>query len=115
MRRPLRDLGLWLGIVAALGFLLFLYHYLEVLAEGGRLAPARPFINELTGALVAGLLFFPVRALVLRFPLARDNWPRRLPLYFLGALATGATSGVKVTVWPSLSRVAVPPVTSSIT
>jgi two-component system LytT family sensor kinase len=92
VRRPLRDLGLWLGIVAALGFLLFVYHYLEVLASGGRATPARPFINELTGALVAGLLFFPVRALVLRFPLARDTWTRRLPLYLLGALAVGATA-----------------------
>jgi signal transduction histidine kinase len=92
VRRTLRDLGLWGGIVAALGLLLFVYHYLEVLASGGRATPARPFINELTGALVAGLLFFPVRALVLRFPLARGTWPRRLPLYLLGALAAGATA-----------------------
>jgi two-component system LytT family sensor kinase len=92
VRKSWRGLALWLGAVASLGLLLFLYHYLEVLAEGGRLDPGRPFLNELTGALITGVLFFPIRALVRRFPLGRETWPRRLPVYLLGALVAGGTA-----------------------
>jgi two-component system, LytTR family, sensor kinase len=63
-----------------------------VLAEGERATPWRPFINELTGALVAGLLFFPVRAFVRRFPLSAATWPRRLPLYLPALLLCGGTA-----------------------
>jgi two-component system, LytTR family, sensor kinase len=87
-----RGLLLWLGSVLALGLLLFFYHYLEVLADRGSATPWRPFLNEFTGALVAGLFFFPVRALVRRRPLSATTWPRRLPLYLLSLAACGLTA-----------------------
>lgn len=85
-----RVLALWLGLVLILGLLLFAYHYLEVLAMRGPDSPLRPLINELTGALAGGLMFFPVRWLVRRLPLTRGSWPRRLPLYLLALIALGA-------------------------
>ncbi|HZF09422.1 MAG TPA: histidine kinase [Thermoanaerobaculia bacterium] len=91
-RRLLRGTALWLGSVAVLGLLLFLYHYLAVLAEGGSETPWRPFVNELTGALVAGLFYFPIRAQVRRLPLTPAAWPRRLPLYLAALLVYGATA-----------------------
>jgi two-component system, LytTR family, sensor kinase len=94
MERPraLRGLLLWLGCVSVFGLLLFLYHYLAVLAEGGRETPWKPLINELTGALVCGLFFFPIRALVRRWPLTPATWPRRLPVYLLALAPTGAAA-----------------------
>src|SRR5204862_5825678 len=81
-----KGLFIWLGTVAAFGLLLFLYHYLAVLAERGTETPWKPFIDELTGALTGGLLFFAVRALVRRAPLTRETWPRRLTAYVVGLL-----------------------------
>src|SRR4029077_15343664 len=83
---------------------LFVYHYLAVVVEGGSETPWRPFINELTGALASGLLFFPIRALVRRLPwtggepASRAGAPiylRRiylLAIYLLALLACGATA-----------------------
>jgi len=88
-RRAFRSGALWLGAVLGIGLLFFLYHYLEVLAEGRDLNPLRPFISELTGALTAGLFFFPVRALVRKLPLTRTGWPRRLPVYLAALIAAG--------------------------
>jgi two-component system LytT family sensor kinase len=89
--------ALWIGIVVALGLLLFVYHYLAVVVEGGSESPLDPFISELTGALAGGLMFFPVRGLVRRLPLARGTWPRRLPVYLLALLACGA--GATTIMW----------------
>jgi signal transduction histidine kinase len=104
-QRRLRGLAIWLAAVAVPGLLLFLYHYLAVLAVGGRENPLNPFISELTGALVGGLLFFPIRALVRRWPLTRSDWPRRLPVYLLalpaaGALATTMMWGLRSALYP---------------
>ncbi len=90
--RSLRSPLAWLAIVVAVGLLLFVYHYLAVVVEGGRETPWRPFVNELTGALASGLLFFPIRALVRRRPLTAAAWPRRVPLYLLALAACGATA-----------------------
>lgn len=86
-----RGIALWLGTVVSLGLLLFLYHYLAVLASGETENPLAPFIDELTGALVGGILFFPVRWLVWRRPLTAAGWPRRLPVYLVVLLAGAAT------------------------
>ncbi|MFY9826613.1 MAG: histidine kinase [Thermoanaerobaculia bacterium] len=84
-----RGLLLWLGVVAGVGLLLFAYHYLEVVASRGSRPMMEPFINEMTGALVGGVLFFPAKRLVRRLPLQRSNWARRLPVYVLAVLGLG--------------------------
>jgi len=90
--RRLRGAALWFGAVGLFGFLLFLYHYLAALAVRQPQAPLAPFIEELTGALAGGLLFFPIRWLVRRLPLASPRWPRRLPVYLLAVLVFGAAA-----------------------
>jgi len=75
--------------VVPFGLLLFAYHYLEVLASRGSRPMMEPFINELTGALVGGVLFFPAKRLVRLLPLTRSNLARRLPLYLLAVLVLG--------------------------
>jgi two-component system, LytTR family, sensor kinase len=82
-RRALRGFALWLAAVGLFGVLLFLYHYLGALAAREPRTPLAPFIEELTGALAAGLLFFPIRRLARRLPLTARDWPRRLPVYLL--------------------------------
>jgi two-component system LytT family sensor kinase len=91
-RRILRGFALWLGAVGLFGLLLFLYHYLAVLAAREPRTPLAPFIEELTGAFVGGLVFFPIRRLVRRLPLAARGWPRRLPIYLLAVLVFGFAS-----------------------
>jgi two-component system LytT family sensor kinase len=81
---------LWVAAVAAFGVLLFLYHYLGSLAARQPRIALAPFIEELTGALTAGLLFFPVRWFVHRYPLTARRWARRLPLYAAMTVVTGA-------------------------
>jgi two-component system LytT family sensor kinase len=90
--RRLRGLALWVGVVGLAGLLLFMYHYLAALASGQPRSPLPPFIEELTGAFTGGLLFFPIRWLVRRLPLTSGRWPRRLPVYLLALLATGAVA-----------------------
>jgi len=104
-RRAFRSGALWLGAVLGIGLLFFLYHYLEVLAQGQTQNPLRPFISELTGALTAGLLFFPIRALVRKLPLTRTAWPRRLPVYLaalavVGVAATTLMWGLRSVLYP---------------
>jgi two-component system LytT family sensor kinase len=91
-RRRLRGGALWFGAVSGFGLLLFLYHYLESVAVGQPETPLAPFIRELTGAFVGGLLFFPIRWLVRRLPLASARWPRRLPVYLLAVLVCGGAA-----------------------
>jgi two-component system LytT family sensor kinase len=88
----LRGFALWLGAVGLFGILLFLYHYLAALASRQPQAPLAPFIEELTGALAGGLLFFPIRWLVRRLPLASPRWPRRLPVHLLAVVVFGAAA-----------------------
>jgi two-component system LytT family sensor kinase len=88
-RPTARGALLWLALVIPFGLLLFAYHYLEVVAAGGSRPMMAPFITELTGAIVGGVLFFPARRLVRRFPLTRSTLARRLPLYVLAVLVLG--------------------------
>lgn len=104
-RRFLRGFALWLGVVSLFGVLLFLYHYLAALAAREARAPLAPFIEELTGAFVGGLLFFPIRWLVRRLPLTARDWPRRLPVYLLslavfGFAATTLMWGLRSALFP---------------
>ena len=104
-RQFLRGFALWLGAVSLLGLLLFLYHYLAALAAREPRTPLAPFIEELTGAFVGGLLFFPIRWLARRLPLTARDWPRRLPVYLLllpvfGCAATTLMWGLRSALFP---------------
>ncbi len=104
-RRFLRGFALWLGVVSLFGVLLFLYHYLAALAAREARTPLAPFIEELTGAFVGGLLFFPIRWLARRLPLTARDWPRRLPVYLLsvpvfGFAATTLMWGLRSALFP---------------
>lgn len=76
---------LWAGVIAGIGLLSFSRYHLADLAEGGEGAPLSTFLDEMTAAIGAGLLFFPVRWLVRAFPLVAGRLGRRAGLY-LGAL-----------------------------
>jgi two-component system, LytTR family, sensor kinase len=104
-RRILRGFALWLAAVSLFGLLLFLYHYLAALAAREPRTPLAPFIEELTGAFVGGLVFFPIRWLVRRLPLTARDWPRRLPVYLLslpvfGVAATTLMWGLRSVLFP---------------
>jgi signal transduction histidine kinase len=94
-RHRWRDLAIWAASVLVLGLLLFLYHYLASLATRQPDPPLKPFIEELTGAFVGGLLFFFIRWLVRRLPLSTRRWPalgRRLAVYLAAMLVCGAAA-----------------------
>jgi two-component sensor histidine kinase len=86
----MRRFLVWLGLVAAAGLLQFWYHYLEILAGRDTQPALKPFINEMSGSLAAGLLFFAVLWLVRRNPLRRAGWPRQMPVYLGGLLLFSA-------------------------
>ena len=76
-----------------------------MLAEGGSEPFLAKFIEEMTGGLTIGLLFFPVRALVRHQPLGRETWRHRWP-YYLAALpmfaaaATTSLWGMRLILFP---------------
>ncbi len=74
----------WFAVVLGVGLLMFTYHHLSVLAEGGTRPVSIALINELTAAFGAGVLFLGVRELVRRRPLVRGAVLVRLPLYAAG-------------------------------
>lgn len=88
MGRRLRGFLFWLGIVSFVGFLSFFRYYLSALAEGWAESFLKPLIAEMTAAVGAGLLFFPVRRLVRRFP-PFAGWRNAL-LHLGGILAFSA-------------------------
>ncbi|HEX4955735.1 MAG TPA: histidine kinase [Thermoanaerobaculia bacterium] len=78
-----RGFLLWLAAVLGIGLLLFCYRYLGALAEGESVDFRRPLVNEMTGSLGAGLLFFGVRALTRRFPLNAPAGWHHTPIYLI--------------------------------
>lgn len=94
LRRALPRSGrgwlLWAAIVVGLGLLSFSRYHLSDLAEGGKGAPLSTFLDEMTAALGAGLLFFPVRWLVRTWPITGARGWRRMPLYLCAILAFSA-------------------------
>ena len=84
----------WGAAVLCWGLLFFWYRYLEVLADRDQEPFLGPLINEMSGALAFGVLFFIIRWLVRRFPLRRETWRRHWPYYpaTLGVLAISATT-----------------------
>ncbi|MFH2053282.1 MAG: histidine kinase [bacterium] len=59
------------------------------LAEGSDFPSAYPYIMELTGSLCALVLLPFLLPFMIRFPLGRDNWWRRLPLHVAGSMVYG--------------------------
>ena len=94
LRRALPESGrgwlLWAGFVVGIGLLSFSRYHLADLAEGGKGAPLSTFLDEMTAALGAGLLFFGVRWLVRSWPLGGARTWRRLPLYLVALLVFSA-------------------------
>lgn len=81
--RAWRDGALWLTAVAGIGLLMFTYKHLDAVVNGDDRPILDSFLSEMTAALAAGLLFFPVAFFVRRLPLERGRWLGRLPLYGL--------------------------------
>lgn len=81
----------WLGLVVGVGTLLFLYKYLEELADGVSVQVRYPLITEMTGALGAGLLFLVLLRFIRRFPLDVEGGYRRIPLYIVALLVFAIT------------------------
>ena len=59
-----------------------------------------PLIDELTAAWAGALVFCATIPALTRFPLTRERWLRRLPLY----LALAAAVSFAHTIWNALSR-----------
>jgi LytS/YehU family sensor histidine kinase len=67
------------------GLLLFGYRHLDHLARHLSVPAIVPFVEEMTGALSALVLFPPLVVFVRRFPLARGIWWKHLPLHVAAA------------------------------
>ncbi len=82
----------WVAAVLTLGLLLFCYRYLGVLAAGEHEPYLKKLVEEMTAAVVSGVLFFGIRRFARALPLSGDAWPRRLPAYALALVAFAAAS-----------------------
>jgi hypothetical protein len=80
-RSPFPELGLF-GIAA---LLFFAYRYLDKVARREAIDPLVPLIEEGTGVMAAGVLFFAIRRLARLAPIERERWASRVALH-AGAL-----------------------------
>jgi signal transduction histidine kinase len=85
-----RGWWLWTGVVVGIGLLSFTRYHLAKLLDGLPGEGLETFVDEMTAAAGAGVLFFFVRALVRAVPLAGDRVLRRLPAYLAGLLVFSA-------------------------
>jgi two-component system LytT family sensor kinase len=85
----------WAVSVAGVAVLLIWYHFLSEVAEGTDVSLLQPVITEGTGVLGGGLMYFPIRALVYRWPLIRGQLLARIPIY----LASLAVLSLLHTTW----------------
>jgi two-component sensor histidine kinase len=86
-RSPWPELGLF-GVGA---LLMFAYDYLDRVARQDPISPLVPLIEEGTGVMIAGLLFFAVRRLARRLPVTRPRWAGPLFLHVVALLLYSAT------------------------
>src|SRR5690606_27460092 len=89
-----------LAISTAVGLLRTAYKYLELVIARGDAPLLPPLIDELTAAWAGALVFCATIPALTRFPLTRERWLRRLPLY----LALAVTVCVAHTILNALSR-----------
>jgi signal transduction histidine kinase len=80
--------GLIFAFFTADGLLHFQYRYLEAVSMRRTIPPIEPFIDEMTGSWGGMLLFLPLVWLVRRWPLGRETWRRRLPVYLAAMVAS---------------------------
>ena len=105
--------AVWIGLCLSLSLLLFLYRYLGDVAGGPPYADWREvLINEVTGSVGGvGLLAVLVLPFMRRFPLARGNLGRRLPLYAVtlvvySVIHTTSNWGLRSALYPCLASAA---------
>jgi len=104
-RSRLSTFAIWFAVSTAVFLLDFSYRYLEDLARARTGTFAERFIEEATGVYSAAILFVLVIRFARRFPISRENWLKRLPVYLLGAIAFSAAH----TTMMALSRKAIFP------
>lgn len=76
-RSPFPELGLF-SVVAVL---MFAYDYLDKVARQNPIDPLEPLIEQGTGVLMSGVLFFAVRRLARRVPIAGRQWLRGVAVH----------------------------------
>src|SRR5690606_32517603 len=69
------------GSATVIGLLRFAYKYLEMVIARGSAPLLPPLIDEITAAWGGALLFAATVPALVRYPLTRERWLRRLPLY----------------------------------
>ena len=75
------------GSATVIGLLRFAYKYLEMVIARGSAPLLPPLIDEITAAWGGALLFAATVPALVRYPLTRERWLRRLPLYLALAVA----------------------------
>lgn len=100
-----RGWWLWTGVVVGIGLLSFTRYHLAKILDGAAGQGLETFVDEMTAAVGAGVLFFGVRALVRAVPLTSEKALRRLPAYLAGllvfsALHTLSNWGLREVVYP---------------
>jgi two-component system, LytTR family, sensor kinase len=88
-RAPLGRTASVLALSTAIGLLFFAYRHLDTITANDDRPWLDALLSEMTGAYSAGLLFFGVRRLALRYRLDVPYWYRHLPVHLLGVVAYG--------------------------
>src|SRR5215472_9675444 len=78
------------GFFTATGLLMFTYRYLEYRASRQNVSPWFPFIDQMTGAWLAALLFPAIARFARRYPLNRSNLAMLVPLHLCAMVAYSA-------------------------
>jgi two-component system, LytTR family, sensor kinase len=76
-----RGWWLWAGFVVGIGLLSFTRYHLAKVLDGASGEGLETFIDEMSAAVGAGVLFFGVRGLVRSYPLGGERLALRLPSY----------------------------------
>ena len=90
-----RSLRTWLSIAGGAVFVGLINANIVMtsgLAERSEFPSSYPYIMELSGSLCAFVLFPFVLSFMIRFPIGRDDWWRRLPLHLFGSMVFGASA-----------------------
>ncbi|MFW6202423.1 MAG: sensor histidine kinase, partial [Gemmatimonadota bacterium] len=97
----------FLAVSTAIGVLRFAYKFLEARLRDPMTPALPPLVDEMTAAWAAGLLFAAAVPFIVRHPLDRERWARRLPGYLAGTIAfslahTGLNAVSRMSLYPLL-------------